>query len=787
MLVLGLSIASIQPFQMALTFAQTARTLSPLTRGAAGDLWADVIVGKPAFSDIGPNTTTGSKLFWPHGVIVDRADPADNKMYVYDAGNNRILGFHLSACLGRSGDPAGCAADIVIGQPTMSGAGCNGDSAFQRYPDRVPASASSLCGQPENTLSVSETGSGASMAVDGAGNLYVPDFWNHRVLKYNNPFATDTVADEVWGQNDFSGNNCNKSVPFPDMRAASYADATTLCFSWGRTNAWTAGVDVDPAGNLWVADSGNNRVLRFPPGSHTADLVIGQPDFSAKAEGGSLSQLKTPVVVRVNSRGWLYVADHGNNRVMVYEPPFATGMSGRVFGSGFSAPSGIDFDPNQPGVWIMNTIPNSLERWDEDSGSLAEIVGRKGVGNLIDRASGSVGIDTDGNKYIAIGTGVYANDVLMFGRGASPTEPTRRLFGAGVGNERTAASISSGGGVAVSDNQLIVADQGRILFWNDPASLSPGKPADGATGGGVSSPNEGKRGCCITLKADKNHHLWVSAQREAATPNRIMAYALPLTNGAPPLLTLNYPFNVLGGGQISDNTVFQPFWGIAPTDNSEFLWVSHSGTNRVFRIRDPLTNPVVDVILGQTDLGGVACNRGGDQRVGMTLNTLCYPGPVSLDRKGNLYVSDHALEIQGNMRLLEFNKDLFPTDNSSVIFGRDASKVFPNIATWEPAFDSQNRMVVGYNPYWSPNPGDHGRFPGIYNDPLSPISTAPDNFLNDYYSMAVSATFDDNDNLYVGDLNRARVLIYKQPNLSAAPASAPPKLSKPYYKKPRME
>src|SRR5205823_5096319 len=154
-------------------------------------------------------------------------------------------------------------------------------------------------------------------------------------------------------------------------------------------------------------------------------------------------------------------------------------------------------------------------------------------------------------------------------------------------------------------------------------------------------------------------------------------------------------------------------------------------------------------------------------------------GPVSLDRKGNLYVSDHALEIQGNMRLLEFNKDLFPTDNSSVIFARDASKVFQNIATWEPAFDSQNHMVVGYNPYWSPNPGDHGRFPGVYSDPLSPV-TAPDSLLNDYYSMPVSATFDDDDNLYVGDADRARVLIYKRPTLAtSSPPPAQPK-EKPY-------
>jgi hypothetical protein len=779
-LLAGLALGSFQPFDKANALDQAPRTLPPVARGTTGDMWADVIIGKPSYSDIGPYTTSGSKLFWPHGTIVDRSDPADNKLYIYDAGNNRILGFHLSKCLGSATDPANCSADIVIGQPNMTGSGCNGDSGYQGYPNRSLASASFLCGQPETTLSVTETGSGSSMAVDSAGNLYVTDFWNHRVLKYNAPFSTDTVADDVWGQDNFLANSCNKSLPFPDARIATAVDATTLCFSWGRSNAWTAGVDVDANGNVWVADSGNNRVLRFPPGSHAADLVLGQSDFGSRAEGAGLNQLRSPVAVRMNSRGWVYVADQGNNRVMVFEPPFAPNMEGRVFGSGFGVPSGIDFDPTQPGVWIMNTTYNSLERWDEDSGQLINLIGRKGVGNLLDRASGSIGIDSNGNKYVAIGIGDYQNDVLMFAPGASTTVPTRRLFGAGVGNDPTGASIASGGGVAVAGNQLIVADRGRILFWNNASSLTNGQAADGAAGG-VVSVNEVKRGCCITLKADRGNHLWVSAPREAGLPNRINAYTLPLAAGAQPVLTLTLPLNVLGGGQIVDNGAYQPFWGIAPTDNSEFLWVSHADTNRVFRVRDPLTNPLVDVILGQTDIGGVSCNRGGSPRVGMTPSTLCLPGAVSLDRLGNLYVSDHSLEIQGNMRLLEFNKDLFPTDTGQVIFARDASKIFPNIATWEPAFDSQNHMVVGYNPYWSANPGDHGRFPGVYYDPLSP-STAPDNFLNDYYSMPVSATFDDNDNLYVGDGDRSRILIYKRPTINGS--APPPTTSKPPSSKP---
>jgi hypothetical protein len=65
-------------------------------------------------------------------------------------------------------------------------------------------------------------------------------------------------------------------------------------------------------------------------------------------------------------------------------------------------------------------------------------------------------------------------------------------------------------------------------------------------------------------------------------------------------------------------------------------------------------------------------------------------------------------------------------------------------------------MVVGLN-------GIIGSpFPLVYFDPLS--RRLPDAALNDFHSMAYAATFDDDDNLYVADLNRDRVFIYYRPS-----------------------
>jgi hypothetical protein len=343
---------------------------------------------------------------------------------------------------------------------------------------------------------------------------------------------------------------------------------------------------------------------------------------------------------------------------------------------------------------------------------------------------------------------------MLFQKGAGTSYPTKKLFGANYWpNEITTSELGGAiSGMIVADNQLIVQD--RMLFWNNPASLTSGKAADGAATAYSST----------VMAADKNHRLYVGLWQDGGQPARIAVYQLPLTNGATPIQTIYFPIPVLGGGQIVLNDF--AIWGIAPTANSEFLWVSQTLQNRVLRIRNPLTNPQVDVILGQTDINGTLPNRSTATdpniiRSAASANTLYRPGALELDRQGHLWVSDHSLEAEGNYRLLAFNKGLFPTDNTSVIFAPSASKIFPDHPTWKPAFDSLNRMVVGYNAYVS-SPSEGSRFPGVYNNPWG-SSTTPDSFLKDYYSMAFAAAFDDQDNLYVADLNRAKVMIYKKP------------------------
>jgi DNA-binding beta-propeller fold protein YncE len=84
-------------------------------------------------------------------------------------------------------------------------------------------------------------------------------------------------------------------------------------------------VAVDRLGTLYVADSGNNRVLVYdaPLASDTsADRVFGQPNLSSGASnngGVTAASLYNPIGVAVDARGNLYVADFLNNRVLEYD------------------------------------------------------------------------------------------------------------------------------------------------------------------------------------------------------------------------------------------------------------------------------------------------------------------------------------------------------------------------------------------------------------------------------------------------------------------------------------
>ena len=679
-------------------------------RGVAGDLWADVIIGKPDFSQIAPKSVVPFKVNNPTGVVVDRSvDPG--RAYVWDSGNSRILGIDLAACY--EGD-APCSADIIIGQPSgYDHAACNGDNGVQAFPVRARPSAETLCGIPDHSLSPWEAYSFVTMAVDSDGNLYVPDSFNHRILKYENPFESDSVADQVWGQADFSGRVCNRGALGSPTKESFCFHSSSIQFTLNR---YGAGVEIDSEGNMWVADTGNNRVLRFPVQPDTgeiakaADLVLGQSDFDTAEPGSSFSKLHAPSAVRFDSQGWLYVADAANDRVLVFKPPFEFGAQADItFGSQLHHPSSLEVDPFGRGVWVVDSGNYMVELWDSTGTSVLQVLGKnsyepdRGCGPPMDGVpggphlcpiGGSVGLDSRGNVLVPVyhdAAEVFRFPTLSPGSNLASDPDRRFFFPPFEDNLRDKRGIHSARGIAAWKDQLIVSDIRRLMFWNGLDTLTSGQPAAGVIGD--ESSVGGWRYCCGRIKVDAAGRLWVLAFEGVYF---LDVYQLPLTEYSVPLHTIwkqSATFPVLGTDE--EVTLGHGIQGVAPVGRGEFLWLSDTDNHRVLRIRDPLTAPVVDVVLGQENASGNQCNRGKFPAAdpfaierGDNTDVLCFPGALTIDRKGDLYVSDHALEINGNRRLLVFSSESTPVTNLETIFAPTATKVF-------------TRSVVGLNNLWA--------------------------------------------------------------------------------------
>ncbi len=342
--------------------------LSAPVRGVSGDLWADVVLGQDDFTGAAPNTVVNGRGFNLSGVVVDRySNP--QRLYIFDGNNSRILGYsNISIFTPNQGiTGTGFNADMVFGQPDFTHCACNGDSNFGNYPVYPQPSASSLCGTPLESGSPWESGCQVTMAVDQQGNLYVPDVFNNRVLRYNTPAAGSQgiAASYEWGQADMVSGYHQCAV-----------SAAGLCFYLtGR-----GGVAIDSVGNLWVCDSGNNRVLRFPnPNApnqgvpiSTADVVLGQIDFThnvSTSDNTVLNQMNQPDSVCVDNAGNVFVLDAGLERVLVFQPSgtdtngnpaYTNGMSASgMITNYFQCPTGMGLDISG-NVWVTDMCTNQV-------------------------------------------------------------------------------------------------------------------------------------------------------------------------------------------------------------------------------------------------------------------------------------------------------------------------------------------------------------------------------------------------------------------------------------------
>ena len=197
---------------------------------------------------------TGAKLNLPKGVAVDGA----GNIYIADTFNNRIRKVVTNGTI-----------ISVVGDGTGAFSG-DGSSAINAQVNRP-----------------------SDVAFDASGNYYIADTFNHRIRMVSQFGVITTVAGKVGSG--FSGDGgpaTNALLKNPE------------------------GVFIDGAGNLYIADSGNNRIRKVDT-SGTITTVAGNGTAGFSGDGGQATnaQINKPNGVNLDASGNIYIADQDNFRI----------------------------------------------------------------------------------------------------------------------------------------------------------------------------------------------------------------------------------------------------------------------------------------------------------------------------------------------------------------------------------------------------------------------------------------------------------------------------------------
>jgi len=602
-------------------------------------------LGQPDLQQNGVNMVQGLEMNGPVAVALDARDGALH-LYISDRRNNRVLAWR-DAGSSQIGDPA----TLVLGQPspqqtTPYGIGAKGFNA--------------------------PTG----MAVDPTtGNLYVADAGNSRVLRFPAPFANPTRVepDAVYGQANFTSLTAN---PFGVTNNSLNAPGA---------------VAFDSAGNLWVSDTGNHRILRFNAAvlnapNPSADIVLGQRDFvsgnpnaggTGVTAGVTAAGFNNPVGLAFDQQGSLYVADFFNTRVLKFTAPIGINQSAAaVFGEpnftsrgvppqptaySMQGPQGLCVD-NAGNLYVATPLDNRILVFSTSAGAgptAASVIGQVNFTNTTANPSAfpyasastfaspaDVKVDANGNLYVA---DAGNNRVVAFAQNAkSASQLWGQLdFSSNGINQIKAGSINAPFKMAIDYSQspyaLYVSDinNNRILVWKDATAFHTGDPADLVIG----------------------------------QPNLTTAIANADTPGA----------------QKPSSTSLAAPRGIA-LDSAGNLWVADAGNNRVLRYPRPVDQSgriTPDTVIGQVDFASSVS-------AAVNASSLNTPSGLAIGPNGDIFVAD-----SGNNRVLEFPAGAVAGTQAIRVFGQPSftTGALPSLVSGQTLASPEGIAMNGYALY----------------------------------------------------------------------------------------
>jgi mucin-19 len=532
------------------------------------------IAGTAGVAGYADGTNSGVLFNAPAGICVDNA----TNIYVADAGNEVI----------RKITPAGVVTTLAGHAGSAGSADGTNTSAYFSTPSDVTA--------------------------DAFGDIYVADAGND-TIRFITPAGVVTT---------FAGT--------PGMSGNTDGPVTNALFSY------PAGVSLDLSNNLYVADSDNSTIRKISPGGMVSTLA-GLSGTPGSADGtGTNARLRSPAGLDVDAAGNIYVADTGNNTARMITPAGVVttlagtaGIAGYADGisnaAQFSEPTGIT--PVPPGNVFLTDDNNNAIRKIAPGGVTTTFAGSAGAGSVDGTGSAArfnypAGIAVDGadNSYVSD----YLNHTIREITSAGVVSTFAGLAGvAGTTNGTNGtARFTNPSGVAVdSSGNLYVADTGNNMIRK-------------VTPAGVVTTFAGKAGIPGSLDGTGTAAQF-NAPVGVAVDSASNVYVADTGNFEIRKITPGAVVSTLAGNALANgynDATGSNAWFAGPTgiavDGAGNIYVADT-PNLVLREISPAG--VVTTIAGLAHNGGVADGTGSTARFGA-------PYGLTLDSATNLIVAD---------------------------------------------------------------------------------------------------------------------------------------------------
>jgi uncharacterized protein (TIGR03437 family) len=410
-------------------------------------------------------------------------------------------------------------------------------------------------GGPATSAELFANGSVSGLAVDDAGNLYISDGENHAVRKVDTTGTITTVAGT--GAPGFSGDGgpANKALlDFP------------------------AGIALDNAGNLYIADSSNNRVRRVDKaGIITTVAGNGNVSYSGDNVQATATAVDRPEGVTVDSRGNLYISETSDARVrkvdsagvittvagLTKKTPGFSGDGGPATAAQLYGPIGMAVD-SAGNLYIADNVNGRIRKVD----AAGIITTYAGIDGNASTPIGDGGPATKAFLGVPKDVALDAAGTLYVAGSAGGVARVRKITAAaGLSTSPSALSYShSIGGTAAADQTVNVTSSGAAASFTATPSTTSG-------GGWLSvTPTSGTTPATLTVHVNPAGLPGAVYQGAVTlTPSggatQTFAVTLTVTGAGAPVFTSDKVLNALGyQATLAPDTVFVIFGGgMGPT------------------------------------------------------------------------------------------------------------------------------------------------------------------------------------------------------------------------------